>query len=936
MNTRDRRPRPTRDSAIRGARHLPRPWLREAVAVVVVLGLASASWLLVHGVATAVYRHFGSHGAPPLALIRGPGPDPDPAARDHGLRRTASQLGNTGYFWSERAVHYRTVLMFATDDYHPPALLSHDVAQQHPDGVDAWREYTLFMEPLYGGLYRVFGDRSRPVVEFLLQLVPLVHVLLFLPLYAIARALGAGRAAAVGAVAVYASCRLGYARLSGSLLLKEDLALLLLLSFVAAHLWAWRRPRPLPLALAGVLLVAVLISWHLSQFLILIVLGLAALARAVQPPDAGDRRAWWLPVVYLLAGAVAACTPSLAERGFWLSPPFALLVAWALAEVLPRHRTVLGATTGRRLGLLFGGLLLLSAVGWLNRAYTGDYGHVGGLLASKLLHGLRQPMDPGALPFDVRVFWASPFHTPSLGEIWAGVGLQLPLLVGGVVWAAWRAMRPGIASTTRSVLAVVPVLAGGWLLVARLGVVFLPFGALAVALAAQALSRRLPAGDGRRLRPVWTAGAVLCAIAALNVPVHLGDDVRLAREVWRGGSVTVGASDDDKAAARAELFDWVRRQTPGPGGPAGVRPAAFLADVGLSPQLLLYCDRPVALNSQFENAPIRRRYERYLAALFSSDETALFALAREVDADYLIVDRDQATGAGSGSIPYLACVQGPVSLQTTAARLHFAPAALGHFTPVFGNDVYRVFRVGTSARPEQTAWQGPSSLWWRLANYTVADGHLIDPRGDRARLAANEHGVARLQEQQQQLLAQARRTAGSREPELLDLRRHAVLARLAAEDDALTARRIDDLIESRLRQTMARTGRTLGEALASLVSGAMSPPTGEPLFGERAADPLHLAVAGQLHALIGHFDEAAAYFHRAADSWSADRVDRNASVLQAQLRDETVCWLLAAGRVDEARRLAELWRDDLPPDLLKDSFIVRLLESSAVAEVAVR
>jgi hypothetical protein len=116
----------------------------------------------------------------------------------------------------------------------------------------------------------------------------------------------------------------------------------------------------------------------------------------------------------------------------------------------------------------------------------------------------------------------------------------------------------------------------------------------------------------------------------------------------------------------------------------------------------------------------------------------------------------------------------------------------------------------------------------------------------------------------------------------------------------------------------------------------MSPPTGEPLFGDRAADPLQLAVVGQLHALIGRFDEAATIFHRAAESWSAEGVGQTATVLQAQLRDETVCWLLAAGRAGEARRLAELWRDDLPPGLQKDSFIVRLLDPPAVAAVAMR
>lgn len=922
-----------RSSRRRSDRNPPRRFTgrrQEVLAVAVVVAMACASWFLVQGAATAVYRHFAVYGSPPLALIQRPGVDPDPVARA-ARRGPVSQLGNTGYFWSERAFHYRTVLMFATDGARRPADLAHDTAQQYPEGVNAWREYTLFMEPLYGALYRLFGDRSRPVVEFLLGLVPLVHVLLFLPLYAAARLLGVGRLAAVGTVAAYASCRLGFARLAGSLLLKEDLALLLLLCFVAAHLWAWRRGGYGRLALAAALLAALLASWHLSQFLVAVVLGAAAWARAAAGASATWTTGWRLPVAYLIGGAVAAATPSLAERSFWAAPPFLLLVAWAAAEALPRRWPALGATARARFAVLGGGFLALLAVAALNRSYAGDYGHVGGLLVSKLAHGLRQPADPGALPFAARVFWTSPFHTPDLAEVWRGVGLMLPLLVVGVGWAAVRAWRPrGIDPATRAVLATVPLFAALWVLAARLGVVFLPFGVIAAALAAQAWGNRLASVRRGAALPAGMVAASLFVVAALNVPVNLGDDVRIARDVRSGRPAAIGASDDDRAAARAELFDWIRRNTRGAGGPGGGPPAAFLADIGLSPQLLLYCDRPVVLNSQFENAPVRTRYERYLTALFAGDEQPLHDLAREVRADYLVVDRDQATGAGRGSLPYQAGVAGSLALGTTAARLHFAPESLRHFTPVYGNDVFRVYRVGSSAAATATSdWPGQASMWWRLANYTVADGKLVDPRGDRARLAAVAARVARLQNEQGRLLAGA-------EPSVIDLRRRAVLARLGGPESGFgaTVARLDAAIGARLQRLDGGSGRTVGQALAALApSGATVPDDGSP-FGDAAADPLHLAIAGQLAAVLGHFDAAADFFHRATTFWPSRPGPM--PLLQGQLRDETVCWLLAAGRAEEARRLADRWWDDLPPALQRDSFIARLRAAGGVAEVVSR
>ena len=86
-----------------------------------VLVLAGLSWRLISDVSTALYGQTAPQGDPPLHLI--PNPAPDPFADGRSVRTPPSQLGHTGYFWSERAFHYRTALMFAVDDYRDPAVL---------------------------------------------------------------------------------------------------------------------------------------------------------------------------------------------------------------------------------------------------------------------------------------------------------------------------------------------------------------------------------------------------------------------------------------------------------------------------------------------------------------------------------------------------------------------------------------------------------------------------------------------------------------------------------------------------------------------------------------------------------------------------------------------------------------------------------------------
>ncbi len=869
----------------------------ELAALTVVLIVSALSWRMITDVATAVYLQTAPLGDPPLAAVDVPGPEPYPVAGSPP--GPVSRLGHYGYFWSERAFHYRTFLMFAGDAGPGPGLLAHDTWQQHPDGIDAWREYTLLMEPVYGWLYRALGDQSRPPVEFLLWLIPLLHVLILPLLYLCARGVGTGRSAAVAGVLFYAGCTLGFQRLSGSLLLKEDFALLLLAGFLAAHAWSARRPGRLVAATAGLLLMLFLAGWHLSQFLALVVLGTAALWHLGSP--ARDRRT---PLVYTLAVAAAGLTPSLWAKGFLLGPVMALMVAWLLADRLVRRgdRARVGA-------FVVLGLALLGA-SFLNRLYSGDYSHVFGLLLEKIRHGFVRPSDPLTLPFAVRIFWAPPFNTPTVHEIQAKLGLSMFWLPVLAVWTVWALARGKVRGVGAGLLAAQLVMLAGYLLVERLGVVFLVFGALAAAMFTQYLQDLLAARG--MTRASLLALAVLAVTPVLNLRGDLAPMIHISNDLRRGRAVRLRASDQGKWSAQADLMRWITSRTPGPGAELGGEPAAFLAEVGLSPELLLYCRRPMALNSQFENAGIRERYRRYLELLYGHDEQALADFAADLDVSFLVIDRDMATRRGPGSLAWTAGVGGDLDRDMVVVRMHLDPGSLRRFQVVFDNSRYRVLaRDGASVGRVVRS----RSCWWNAGWFTVEHGKLVSPEADRRRLKSFLRGMSDLQTRQDRMLAAvARKWGHGRRPDLMALHRALVESRLEAlqlpSAQALEAEtrsgRLENAIAARLSEIEPASGEPLGQALGTLVGRA-----GDGgflgLLADGYGEPVHYAAAGQLLAMIGRYAAAAAQFESAAELCNDPRTGALPRHPDAQVRQlwlETAWWTFAAGDRDMAAELA--------------------------------
>jgi len=862
-------------------------------ALALVVALMILSWFLVSGVATAVYDQYAAFGDPPKTM--------GPAG---GTAR--SQQGHNAYFWSERAFHYRTTLMFALDDFDDTASLARDTLQQYPDGVDAWAEYTILMEPVYGQLYRWFGRSGETLVEFLLRLIPLVHVLLFLPIFFLARSLGVKPWLAFLGVLIYASCALGYTRLAGSLLLKENFSMLWLMIFLAAHHQACSRKNLLSLLVAAAALILALASWHLSQFLVLVVFLAAGLTGSGNSETSRGYwpGPWWPALVYLGSGILAGFTPSLFSRGFFLSLPMAALAAWLVSTWWAQRN---GSSESRRLLVWFVVLLLLGAVSVFNPLVEGDYNHVSGLLLHKIANGFVRPDDPSGLPFDVRVFWAPPFTSVNFSGAFAGLGYHLFLLGAAAVLLAFSAVRKRLNKVSAGFLLTALAYFLAWILIERLGIVFWPVGVVAVVLAAQYLMEK------DFLRKTGKASLVVALVLlltpVLNFAGPMKDQIKMARRVHSGQSVRMSTSDGGTAPFKVELFDWLRRETTGVGSPfPGKVAGGVLGEVGVSTQVLLYARRPVVLNSQFENTPIRQRYRRYLELLFGSDEQAFARFLAETQTAYLFINRNWATSEGPGSVSWQAGVEQDLSLDMVMLRLHFRPESFSFLQPVFDNEFYRVFRVG--ARPvknlQGTAWDSRYNPIWDENSFNFSNGNLTDPAQDREILSAAENQWNDLQGKMQLIL----------DPQLMQLtqqRLQLIFQSVAggAAPDSLKTAEFDLRIAQLLNRISQRGGQSSAARLKELLTGTQNSGMLK-LLENDPAGPVNYASAGQLLGMLQQYEQAADTLEKAAAFFPLRGTCRGrdgkavpaATAMASRIRQECIWWNIGAGRYDHAAQLA--------------------------------
>lgn len=124
---------------------------------------------------------------------------------------------------------------------------------------------------------------------------------------------------------------------------------------------------------------------------------------------------------------------------------------------------------------------------------------------------------------------------------------------------------------------------------------------------------------------------------------------------------------------------------------------SILAPEDLSALLLSFSGRTsVPLCGTTSRAPANRYIE--LMRGFYRDENSFYELCRREKVDYVIYTVDMLLDGGTYSPIYTTGISG-VAPDAVAVKMHFQPESLRHFTLLYENEHYRLFKVTETAQP---------------------------------------------------------------------------------------------------------------------------------------------------------------------------------------------------------------------------------------------
>ncbi len=574
----------------------------------------------------------------------------------------------TCLFWTESAFHYRYAKMVA-DGKGIPAF---DRDVQFPEGAAPFRQFTIGMEYAAGLTYRVIRVVAPwlPFHRWLVWFVCGFSSLSIVAAFIAGRALwGSATAAAVAAFA-YGLSPLSFNRLIGNYG-REDFALPILFLFFALFMAALRAgPGRRRAALAASLLLAAgLAVWHVSRFFATFFFLLLAPVAIflVADRDALRRTLRALVIVLLAAGLLL---PALQEKAFLLSPGFLLALA-LLVTIEVAHR--IGLTAHRAAILFVVAAALLLVVGRLLPSAEREYSHVTGLAVEKLRHFGQKPADPARLSYDARTMWVEAFESPSP----ASLLLTLSTLLAWGTAALAVSARGLVARRLDAPRALATLFALFFLALFLLLERFSPFFIFFLAILLPAV---LPSRAAARR-------AVL-ALLALCALYEASYDLRFDRpNRWRNAVLSAFPQKNPELVPNfgnnVRLVRWIRRHLP--------ERAVVLTWYPTGPMVIAYTGRPINLHSKFESAALRAKERRVMEALYG-DEDGFYRVCRELKSDYFVYQANLLLDNSSSSSRYMV---DRLRLPTTSAafRFHYRPEGLRHFTPIYQDSFYRVYKV---------------------------------------------------------------------------------------------------------------------------------------------------------------------------------------------------------------------------------------------------
>jgi len=551
---------------------------------------------------------------------------------------------DTGVFWTESALQQRSAKMVAINGRLPVS----DKDAQYPEGLEYKDRLTALMEIVSGYIYRLFVPKQLPFHFFLIIFISIWSSLSIIPLYLSIHLVTENKISGLLACLFYALTPAIYITVTAPAFELQDFALPLIFTHLYFFIRAVKCSNKLQYSysfLSGVILLTALSSWHLTQFYYAIFVLFTGIVIFVKPKTA-IKPFYIITAISFLGGFLV---PVLQTAGFIIS--FSMLMSYGIiiSLLLPIKKNMI-----KRISLLLFFCIAVVLTMFIASVKIPEYRFVYGLMLEKIRYLSMRPADPSKLSWETLVMWVSPFTSPSIREIALFLGPLILVGISGIMINLKKLFKKTINFNDTFFLFFTGAFFLLYLLLIRLDVFLVWFLSLQTAYVFSIAKK------GIRLLLVLCM--LLNAYLLFNQP---------AKVLGPRHNYLLG------------LIMYIRDQTP--------QKAVILTSFPYGPSIITYANRPIILHPKFEAKNMTTKVKLFEHTLFKSEED-FYAYCRSYGAAYFVYQADMLMARGPESIRYRTH-NSIINKDCAAYKFHFQPKELDHFSLIYSNPHYRIYRI---------------------------------------------------------------------------------------------------------------------------------------------------------------------------------------------------------------------------------------------------
>lgn len=533
-----------------------------------------------------------------------------------------------------------------------------DYNAQYPEGLKVHERIKLTTEYISGLIYR-FAPINMPFYLYIIYFMFIVSSISLLAVYLITSKICDKFYACIISVLFYAAAFPSYARTVVGGFVEEDFALpFIFLSFVLFFLSVENPKKKVYSFLTGLFLFIPITSWHLTQFYFTLFLMFVVFQFFFRFKENENII---IPFLYVTGFNIfgGLFVPTLKAESYLFSYnmliSYSLIIAWIINKYLKKERTAVFAVFCA-LVVVFAVLFALSK----GVKHSSEYNHVYSLVLNKIKYMGAKPDDSKSMPFDAKVFWQAGFATPGKKNMEASFGGIIAVSIFGIMAALIKFFRRKTSIAEEGLLYFLLAFIPLYLLFERLYVFLLFFIA---PFASQLINLKLKINKNINTM-------IICCL-------FIGG---ISFQIYKGLTYDIKNRDvevHNDAVRRIKLNTTEHEPV--------------LANFGVSALIFEYGERPVILHPMFEASDIREKTKECYESIFKSEED-FYKLCKKYKIKIFLYDWHFILDKSKNSVRY-SINNNELPKDSAAIYFNFYPEKLKHFSLLYQNTYYRIYRV---------------------------------------------------------------------------------------------------------------------------------------------------------------------------------------------------------------------------------------------------